>query len=250
MRKRSKRSTKRLEVARQLENQILTGHLKPGTRLKELRLASELGVSQASIREALQHLESRGLIVKYPNRGSFVLNLEASDLVHIYQVRSELEPLACALAAEQIRQETIDMLQSCIDEMEAAADRRDYLAYSDADLRFHRLIWQSQPNRYLEKSLTSICLPLFANDLLRRYPGAYLNFAGAGRQHRRILAVLKTRDASLVKKVATRLMRQFLRQDLTDFERLRQISEEISAPAASVARAVESPEPARIVTSR
>jgi DNA-binding GntR family transcriptional regulator len=219
--------TKRIEVARLLEDAILTGRLTPGTRLRELKLAAEFGVSQASIREALQHLESLGLVVKYPNRGSFVINLEADDVVHIYQVRRVLEPLACALAATHLSQATLDLLEKCIQGMEAAADCRDYRAYLNADREFHRLIWESQPNPWLGRALKGLCLPLFANDLILRYSTAYIDYERAEREHRRIVSVLRTRDADLVRKVVDRMMRRFLREDLADYARLRQISEEI-----------------------
>ena len=193
--------TQRFEVARLLEIAILEGLIKPGIKLPELLLSRELGVSQASVREALQHLESAGLVVKYPNRGSYVIALTAEDLVAIYQLRQELEPMACALAAERMGPESLDALQACIQEMQTAAKQHNYRAHSNADQRFHRLIWEAQPNRYLEKLLKVICLPLFANDLVRRNPTAYLNYERSTRQHTLILRALGTRDPSLVQKL-------------------------------------------------
>lgn len=212
--------TQRFEVARLLESAILEGRIKPGTRLPELVLSKRLGVSQASIREALQQLESTGLVSKHPNRGSFVISLAPEDLVAIYQLRQELEPMACALAAERISREGLEALQTCILEMEEAAKKQDYRAHSNADLRFHRLIWEAQPNRYLEKLLRVICLPLFANDLVRRNPTAYLNYERSTRQHTLILRALGARDPSLAQKLVRRLIRRFLRQDLIDFSHL------------------------------
>lgn len=209
--------TKRHEVARTLEGAILDGRIKPGARLTELKLASELGVSQASVREALQELESFGLVVKFPNRGSYVIDLHPMDLIHIYQVRSELEPLAWFLAAAQMKQQTLDRLRSCVEEMRDAARKRDYRAYSSLDYRFHCLIWESQDNRYLEKSLKALCPPLFAHDLVHLYSNSSSSLDRALRQHERLLAVLQMGDPSLVLRVARRMMRRFLGQDLTDF---------------------------------
>ena len=91
----------------------------------------------------MQELESFGLVVKFPNRGSYVIDLHPMDLIHIYQVRSELEPLAWFLAAAQMKQQTLDRLRSCVEEMRDAARKRDYRAYSSLDYRFHCLIWES-----------------------------------------------------------------------------------------------------------
>jgi DNA-binding GntR family transcriptional regulator len=216
MRERAK--TKRQEVARSLETRILTGQFAPGSKLTELKLATEIGVSQACVREALQELEGLGLVVKQPNRGTFVINLKGEDLAYIYQVRRELEPLACALAASQIKQQRLDELRGCLEEMRKAAGLGDYEKYVHADYRFHLLIWRSQRNHYLEKLLKEVCLPLFAHELLRRFSSGPSRFDMAFKQHERIIKALETRDPVLVSKVIRRIIERFLRHDLSELE--------------------------------
>jgi DNA-binding GntR family transcriptional regulator len=215
--------TKRHEVARRLEEAILAGELRPGSRLHEMKLASQLNVSQASIREALQELEGLGWITKYPNRGSFVMNLTNQELIQIYQVRRQLEPLACALAAPQLSEEKINALHNCIREMRVTAKKRDYRAYANADYSFHRLIWEFQPNRYLEKFLRAICLPLFAGDLVQRRSTVTYNFDRGIRQHQLVLNSLQTGDANLAARIMQRILDRFLRQDLSDYYKLAQL---------------------------
>jgi DNA-binding GntR family transcriptional regulator len=210
------------EVTRRLERAILTGRLRPGTRLPEIRLARELGVSQASVREALQALESRGLVVKNANRGSFVIQLTTVDLTHIFQVRLELEPLACALAAAHLTPAILDTLHRCIDAMRSAAPTRDYPSFQEADLRFHQTLWKAQPNRFLERCLESICLPLFAYDLVRRYTSDYTNFERSARQHQLVLRALATGDGELAATIMRRMIRRWLREDVRDYAQLRQ----------------------------
>ncbi len=219
--------TKRHEVASLIERAILTGQFKAGSKLTELKIAAAVGVSQGCVREALLELEGKGLVVKYPNRGSFVIDLSEEDLVYIYQLRRELEPMACALAAMQIRPERLKQLQQCLDEMRDNAEERDYLAFTSSDFRFHCLIWEAQPNHYLEKMLKSICRPLFAYDLVRRYASMPLNFDLAIGHHRRVLKALQTRDASLVSKVVRRMVERFFREDLAEFQRLQEMYEEV-----------------------
>ena len=50
------------EVSQYIKETILTGELKPGDRIVESRLAQELGVSQALVREALRELEFSGMV--------------------------------------------------------------------------------------------------------------------------------------------------------------------------------------------
>jgi len=216
-------TTKRHQVARLLEKAILAGQLRPGARLHEMKLASELNVSQASIREALQELEGLGFVIKYPNRGSFVMNLTNQDLLQIYQVRRQLEPLACALVAPQLGQEKLERLENCLREMQETAKNRDYRAHVEADFRFHRLIWESQPNRCLERSLKAVCLPLWAGDLVRRGSTVAYDFDRSVRRHKLILSALRTGDASLAAKVMQRILDRFLRQDLSDYYKLAKV---------------------------
>jgi DNA-binding GntR family transcriptional regulator len=204
-------------IADALEQGILTGVHRPGERLTELTLSRELGVSQASVREALQTLEARGLVVKQPNRGTFVLEIDAVTLRHLFEVRRELESLACALLAPGLTRETLDALNNCLADMEAGAARNDYPLFLDADLRFHRLIWQAQPNRILERSLTQTCLPLFRYDRIRRYATRYENFRHSLSQHRRIVEALQTGDAELARRVTRRMVDRWFREDLSDY---------------------------------
>ena len=60
------------QIARQITEAIVTGHLKPGERLTELQLSREFGTSRAPVREAARLLESQGLVTFSPRRGFFV----------------------------------------------------------------------------------------------------------------------------------------------------------------------------------
>lgn len=211
----------RFEIAQVLEDAILGGEFRPGDRLPEMRIAQEMGVSQASVREALQDLESRGLVVKYPNRGSSVIDLSSQDLVQMYQIRRALEPLAGGLAATHMSNEALIELHACVEAMRIADGVADLKSFSRADIQFHRLIWSQQPNRYLERSLQTISMPLFAFDLIRRNPSSNVNYDRAIRQHHVIYQALRSRDATLVVRVLDRMNQQWLRQDLKDYERLR-----------------------------
>ena len=208
----------RFEVARVLENAVLMGQFPPGARLPEMHIARELGVSQASVREALQHLEGLGLVRKYPNRGTVVIQLDSEDLVQIYQVRLELEPMACGLAASPLTLGTQGYLQDCLEAMQSAADTNNFQAFSAADVRFHRCLWAAQPNRYLERSLQTICLPLFAFDLIRRYAAPHVNFRRTIVQHQRIVTAMRSGDAPHAAAMMRRMIERWLRQDLAEYD--------------------------------
>ena len=57
-------------VYEELKMQILTGKIVPGTRMMEVELADDMGVSRTPIREAIRQLEKEGLVTIEPRRGA------------------------------------------------------------------------------------------------------------------------------------------------------------------------------------
>lgn len=211
----------RVAAANFLQNAILNGELRPGQEIPQQRLSQEMGFSQSSLREALQELETRGLIMK-SGRSWTVTQLSLDDLADIYQLRAVLEPAACRLAAHHWSQELNDKLEDLIQQMHQAALDKDYFRHAQADMEFHRSIWSCQPNRLLEKYLNQVCMRLWAYDLVERCGCAYLDFDRSLRQHRTILSVLNARDGVRAEKVVRRLVERFHRQDIVDFNAIRE----------------------------
>jgi DNA-binding GntR family transcriptional regulator len=97
-----------------LRGAILEGRLTPGQRLKESALALELGISRTPVRDALRQLENEGLVVSIHNRGTFVREYSAENILEIYEIRMLLEPQAARRAAERCTQSDYEeLLLSC-----------------------------------------------------------------------------------------------------------------------------------------
>ena len=111
------RATLRSKVVAHLFDAILRRELRPGDRIVEGKLARRLGVSQSTLREALQQLEHQGLVTKHENRGTFVTQLNAEDIEGIYVVRLALEPLAAFLARQQWTPDHQARLAELLEEM-------------------------------------------------------------------------------------------------------------------------------------
>src|SRR5215472_7115983 len=80
---------------------ILSGELKPGTRLTQQHLAKRFGVAQSVVRESLLELQASGLVRSVDNLGIFVSDLDTHSLIHAYYVREMLEGLAARLCCER-----------------------------------------------------------------------------------------------------------------------------------------------------
>jgi len=105
-------STKADEIALEVEREIVTGELSPGTVLRQEHLSERFSVSRTPVREALRQLAARGLVSFEPNRGVRVRTLSRSELYEAFLVRAELESLATALAAPKLTAPDLDELDA------------------------------------------------------------------------------------------------------------------------------------------
>jgi DNA-binding GntR family transcriptional regulator len=141
----------REQVRDLLLTRILSGHYSPGSRLVETRIAQELGISQAPVREALRDLEQLGCVVHEAFRGCSVRELSIDDLLEAFPVRAALESVAARLAADKISDDELALLDGFVDTMRAAAEDGDAMAESAADAAFHATIVQAARNGVLAR---------------------------------------------------------------------------------------------------
>ena len=73
---------------------ILDGTLKPGTKLSQVSLAAQLGISRTPLREVLRMLQEEGLVEIEPNQRTRVSGLDPAELDDVYASRILLETLA------------------------------------------------------------------------------------------------------------------------------------------------------------
>jgi len=197
---------------------ILHGELSAGERIVEGKLARQLGVAQGTVREALQQLEHQGLVTKYDNRGTFVSRLTTEDIEGIYTVRRELEPLAAALARERLTAEHLDDLANLVEQMRIAGDAGDFVKLLKTDIEFHRLIWKVAGNKWIERALEVVCLPLFGCYLIKTSSGHLYNYAKDLEEHRTLLKVLSEGRSEEVRKVFTQIIDTFRAQEIQNFQ--------------------------------
>ena len=180
------------EAAQLLRDAIIAGQLKPGERLVEQKLAASLGIGQPTLREALKELEYQGFVRKSPKKGTYVTQLTKEDFRQILEVRMTLEVLAIEHAARNMSKEVAQELEEIVRGMESAAQKFDLSAFHKGDLAFHRKVWDLAGNPYLELALERVAFGLFAFVLLHRDPDSNKEFLASGKQHRQILAGLRS----------------------------------------------------------
>jgi len=134
----------------QLRDRIVTLRLAPGSSLREDELMRELGIGRTPLREAVKRLSLENLVAVQPRRRTIVTAVDASDIVHITEVRAELEAQAAELAAERL--ESREPAEALLAELRATGDAsQDALMHIDE--RVHRFIWEAARNPYLLETL-------------------------------------------------------------------------------------------------
>jgi DNA-binding GntR family transcriptional regulator len=137
----------------ELRDRIVTLRLPPGTVLREDELMRDLDVGRTPLREAVKRLALESLVAVQPRRGTFVSPVEASDIVHITEVRSELEGYAAELAALRMSAETRVVAEALLDEVDHVAQSGSPDGLMRLDERIHRFTWEAGGNPYLIDTL-------------------------------------------------------------------------------------------------
>jgi DNA-binding GntR family transcriptional regulator len=132
-----------------LEQDIVTGALRPGERLDEQSLADRFGVSRTPIREALMQLASAGLVELQARRGAFVASLSLREVIERFEVMAALEGACGALAARRLTDGERARLLQAHEACRREAGSGDADAYYYANERFHRTLYDGSHNGYL-----------------------------------------------------------------------------------------------------
>lgn len=132
---------------------IVTLRLPPGTALREDALMRDLDLGRTPLREAVKRLALEGLVEVRPRSGTYVTEVEAHDIVHIAEVRAELEAQAARLAAKRMN-DTLRAAAAGLDtELRAIEGTTGIGAYMALDERVHRFVWEAAANPYLLDAL-------------------------------------------------------------------------------------------------
>src|ERR1700754_4660764 len=137
-----------------LRDAIWEGRFAHGERIREEEIAGVLGVSRTPVREALQRLQQRGLLVVGPGRGLVVAQLTKQQVFELYAMREILEGSAARFAARHANEAEIEILYRI--QRELAESSGDALALINLNRRFHQAIYEAAHNQYLLQTLDTL----------------------------------------------------------------------------------------------
>ena len=139
-----------------IQHALLSGHLDPGDRLAEGELAAALGVSRTPIREALRQLDSDGLVVVLPHRGTFVRALDPRRGRQLYEARLLVEPATARAAAARVTDEQLETLRPLLASARYEARSGDMGGASVDNEAFHLALFRIAGNDVLLELWTRI----------------------------------------------------------------------------------------------
>jgi DNA-binding GntR family transcriptional regulator len=200
-----------------LRERIVTLRLPPGTVLREDELMAELGIGRTPLREAVKRLALERFVAVQPRRGTYVTEVDAAEIVHITEVRAELEAYAAELAARRMDGAARLAATALLQEVERLGREDDHEALMRLDRRIHGFVWEAAGNPYLADTLER-CFSLSLRVwyvVLDRVPG----LGHAVHDQTELLRALTDRDAARARSLMRDHVLAFQREILAAFSR-------------------------------
>lgn len=207
-----KKNTQSMAAYKEIKRRILSGGFVADDRLREINVASQLGMGRTPVREALRRLEDEGLLTHEPRLGLVVTRIDQRGVTELYAMREVLEGAAAEFAARYATDAEIENMEAILeDQLKPNADA------VALNLIFHRAIYAAAHNSHLIRSLSAVTDSTY---LLGRSTLATPERATkAVDEHLAILVAIRARDPQAAADAAKSHIRQAY------LERLRMLRE-------------------------
>ena len=184
-----------IQVADRLRTQIYRHELQPGDPIDELALCARYGISRTPLREALKVLNSEGLIVLVPRKGSFVRSMEITELNELFPVMAVLEGLCAREAVENCTPDDLKRLEDMHAKLETFAANGNIDDYYEQNFDFHQAVQDLSGNRTLQRLIGDL------RKILRLDRHMQLTIPGrlqeSIEEHRQIMLAFRKHDPDL-----------------------------------------------------
>lgn len=197
------------QVAQLLREMIISGKWQPGQRIVETRIARELGLAQPTVREALGKLEEAGLVVRTQNNGCSVTEITASEYSQLFRVRMAMECLVVEILIENRSPAHAAELKTALQTLKAASNDRSVEAFYRADLELHRTMWRLTGNKFLEKALAQVVVPLFAFAMIKVVAHPDFDLTSNARRHDELIRAILLADKANARRKAEQIFKAF-----------------------------------------
>ena len=180
-------------VYEKLKNAILKRYVRPDTRLVELKIAEQLGVSRTPVRGAIKRLAHEGFVKLSNNKGASIVKPTTKEIYDTFAVRAQLEKMAAAMAIENLTAEDVQKLELYLSGEIDTFEKRDIGIYYNLNYDFHIYLAEISNNLILKEYLSSIInrshiyLILYENFYQLEYNPSY-------DEHKEIIEAIKDKN--------------------------------------------------------
>lgn len=155
-RQRGKGITLSDELKDTLEDLIVSGVLKPGTRLDEAELAERFKVSRTPVREALKALAATGLVDLRNRQGVCVVRISLPMLIEMFQMMAVMEGLCAKFAARRATEPQKLRMSELHDDLTKILASGDHSRFYDVNQDFHDALYEASNTHYLAEQTRAL----------------------------------------------------------------------------------------------
>ncbi len=199
----------------EIQKDILSGAIKPGTKLTEHVLCKKYNVSRTPVREAFRQLETDGLIENIPNRGAFAVGLTKREISDLFDLRCLFETKAVEWSIQRMDDNDIDSLKETMEFMEFYTLKDDAEKVLQFNAEFHGIIYAGTKDKILHKTLITYQTYLKHSAPAKSYAGDYLRTILS--EHRALFNAFETRNVAAGKKAMEIHMSQSKLRRMADY---------------------------------
>lgn len=188
-----------------LREQIFLENYVGGDRIVESKVADELDISRAPVREAIKELENEGLVETIPRKGTFVVEFDPDEIQELFDIRVMLEErvFKILIKGKKLEKEDFDYLENLVEEMVEITesnmdDNEKIVEVNKRDMRFHSYLWNKSNSKWTNKILTTLYYQLQLAMIIDAKKEE--NLKEASLKHKDILKCLKKESVKETKK--------------------------------------------------
>ncbi len=222
-----------------IRQKIMLGELSEGTRVSDVTVAEEMGLSRTPVREAINRLHSEGLLEQVPHAGAFVRKLSRRELNDLFDVRALLEGHAAERAAMRITEDDLAELEWLCKDLyrivrqfrdsgDTALDVESNQQFALDDIKFHMIVLRACGNQQVAKIVGDFRIMTSLCGVKRPHPSKSRLYmlANTWLMHSRVLRGLRARSPHVASRWMSAHLQQGKEAALAHFDQ-KQVSENI-----------------------
>ncbi len=198
-----------------IKDMVINAEIVPGERLNQKALQERFNVSRTPLMTAFAKLHEENILEIIPNRGVYVKRLEMKEILDLYKIRMQLEPLGVFEATKRITPENIAQLESILDRYAVVINEEKQMEIVQIDMEFHSTIMKMSTNLFLYRMLSNFDILIMSNRV-----GLINTYGNSLNDHKHILDAIKKKQPEEAKNI----MYDHIYRAYTTLSRLKDLS--------------------------